>query len=134
MFHQLYEIKLGHPADFRVKYRFYDQSEGGRKTIPSQGYRSDFWYHHKDQPNPNSIYIIWPEFENERGEVITDLNEKISSVGTARMWIISPTMRKFHKDKIVVGLKGFFREGTNSVAECEVIEIMALNSNPSNKE
>ncbi|RAT97338.1 hypothetical protein [Brevibacillus sp. Leaf182] len=26
-----------HPADFRVKYRFYSENEGGRKVTPFQG-------------------------------------------------------------------------------------------------
>lgn len=129
--HQSYEVRLGHPPDFRVSYRFYDESEGGRKTIPVQGYRSDFWYYNDSQPNPNSIYMIWPEFEDEQGNLITDTTTPVSPFGTARMWIIMPKMRPFHKDKIKVGLKGFFREGSRSVAECEVIEIVGLTTNPS---
>ncbi|MDH6348628.1 MULTISPECIES: hypothetical protein [Brevibacillus] len=39
-----YEDWRGHPADFRVKYRFYSEAESGRKLPPVQGYRSDFSY------------------------------------------------------------------------------------------
>ncbi len=128
--HSPYENKLGHAADFRVKYRFLLEKDGGRKTTPRQGYRSDFWYYHETQPNPNSIYMIWPEFENKQGEIILDETEIIENEGTARMWIIMPKMREFHKTKIVTGLKGFFREGSMNAAECEVIEILGLHSNP----
>ena len=31
--HQSYEYKLGHPADFRVKYRFYSIEEGRKVLI-----------------------------------------------------------------------------------------------------
>jgi hypothetical protein len=132
--HQLYEVRLKHPPDFRVSYRFYDESEGGTKFTPGQGYRSDFWYYHEEQPNPNSIYMIWPEFEDEQGNVITDTEKRVNSVGTARMWVIVPKMRQMHRDRIRVGVKGYFMEGSRRVAECEVIEIIGLKSNPSEQE
>ena len=128
--HQSIEGRLKHPPDFRVSYRFYDESEGGRQTTPAQGYRSDFWYYHELQPNPNSIYIIWPEFEDEQGNVITDSEIRVNQRGTARMWIIAAKGRRMHRDRITVGMKGYFMEGARRVAECEVIEILGLHSNP----
>jgi hypothetical protein len=50
------------------------------------------------------------------------------------MWIIVPERRPYHYDKIKVGLKGYFMEGTHKVAECEVVEILSLKSNPTVKE
>lgn len=52
-----YEEIRNHPADFRVKYRFYTREEGGRKKPVLQGYRPvsymmevtygmAFWYGH----------------------------------------------------------------------------------------
>lgn len=128
--HQSYEIKFKHPPDFRVAYRFYDENESGRKTTPGQGYRSDFWYYHEEQPNPNSIYMIWPEFEDEQGNIITDTEVRVSIRGTARMWILIPAMRGIHRKRIKPGMKGFFMEGHKRVAECEVIEIIGLTGNP----
>jgi hypothetical protein len=128
--HQSYEVKLKHPPDFKVSYRFYDENEGGRSRTPAQGYRSDFWYFHEVQPDPNSIYMIWPEFEDDQGNIITNTDIRVKSIGTARMWIVIPKMRQFHRDKIKVGLKGFFMEGSRRVAECEVIEILGLLTNP----
>jgi len=46
------------------------------------------------------------------------------------MWIANPTWRNYHKEKIKIGLKAFFMEGPRKVAECEVIEINGLMTNP----
>ena len=46
------------------------------------------------------------------------------------MWIISPKGRRIHRDRITNGMKGYFMEGGTRVAECEVIEILGLKSNP----
>jgi hypothetical protein len=126
--HQSYEIRLKHPPDFRVRYRFYSEKEGGRKSLPYQGYRSDFWYDYENHI-PTSIFMIWPEFEDEHGHLIIEL-KPVSSIGTARMWIIMPKMRAYHQDKIQIGLKGHFMEASRKVAECEVVELLGLNTNP----
>lgn len=122
-----YETILKHPSDFRVAYRFYTEQEGGRKTAPRQGYRCDFWYHHEEHSDPTSVYMIWPDFEDDKGNVIIDTEVDIISTGTARMWIITPAMRKVHQERIRVGTRGFFMEGLGRVAECEVIELVGLN-------
>ena len=36
--------------NFKIKYRFYSEDEGGRKKLPYQGYRSDFFYNEKAFP------------------------------------------------------------------------------------
>ena len=128
--HQPYEIKLGFKADFKVRYRFYKEIEGGRKSLPYQGYRSDFWYFHEEHLNPHSIYMIWPEFEDEAGNVITQSDTRISPEGIARMWIVDRQMRLYHRNKIRPGLKGYFMEGPRRVAECEVVELIGLATNP----
>ena len=64
--------------------------KAAEKTTPGQGYRSDFWYYHEQQPNPNSIYMIWPEFEDEQSNVITDTEVRVKPTGSARMWVIVP--------------------------------------------
>ena len=128
--HKSYEKILGHRSDFRVKYRFYTSGEGGRKALPFQGYRSDFWYEHPEHSGTNQIFMMWPEFESENGELILDDSVSVPLSGTARMWIIFPVMRMYHKAKIKVGLKGYFMEGGKRVAECELIEILDLLTNP----
>lgn len=124
-----YERTLNHKADFRVHYRFYLENEGGRKMLPFQGYRSDFWYEHPTHLNTNQIFMIWPEFENLHQEVILESNSSVPLSGTARMWIIIPERRLYHLDKITVGIKGYFMEGGRKVGECEVIEILGLAEN-----
>ena len=42
--HEPYIGRLGHPHDFEVEYRILKESESGRKTLPHQGIRWDFWY------------------------------------------------------------------------------------------
>ncbi len=42
-----YHEILKHHYDFRVRYRFLSQEEGGRRNPPFQGYRSDFEYAQK---------------------------------------------------------------------------------------
>jgi hypothetical protein len=125
--HTPYQNKLNHPADFRVKYRFYTKEEGGRYSTPSQGYRSDFWYESEGH-GVNEIFMIWPEFENSDGEIIENTNP-VSQEGTARMWVISPGRRLYHYDKIEIGLRCYMMEGNKKVAECEVIEIVGLYTN-----
>jgi hypothetical protein len=129
--HVPYQHRFNHPPDFRVEYRFFSKEEGGRQSIPYQGYRSDFSYEHPDN-SPNSVFIIWPEFETEAKEVI--LYDKISVpvTGTAVMWVAHPEMRSSHKEKIQIGTKGYFMEGLKKVAECRVVEILGLYSNPGN--
>lgn len=126
--HNPYDIKLGHPADFRVRYRFYTKEEGGRLSMPYQGYRCDFWYDHEGQMN-KQVFMIWPEFENGNGEVILQNDCPVPLSGIARMWIIIPERRLYHCNKIKPGIIGYFMEG-RKVAECEVIELLGLLSNP----
>jgi hypothetical protein len=123
--HIAYDITLGHPADFRVRYRFYSKDEGGRLSLPHQGYRPDFWYDYEGHVS-NQVFIIWPEFEDIDGEVIIQNNGPVDENGTARMWIITPEFRSYHRDKIKIGTIGYFMEGSKRVAECEVIELLGL--------
>jgi hypothetical protein len=127
--HQPYEQIWKRLADFKVQYRFYGPEEGGRTHLSYQGIRSDFWYEHPENIE-NSVYMIWPEFENEKGEIILENNKPVSASGTARMWILIPEGRKIHQQRLKVGTKGYFKEGTKSTAECEVIEILGLFENP----
>ncbi|MFC0183152.1 hypothetical protein SAMN04515674_105129 [Pseudarcicella hirudinis] len=126
--HKLYESILGRSADFRVKYQFYSEDQGGRKILPNQGTRFNFWYENHNH-TMKGIFMIWPEFENEEGEIILDSHVLVSASGTAKMWIINSELIPYHADKIKIGTKGYFYEGKR-IAECEVIEIIGLTSNP----
>ncbi|WP_409340417.1 hypothetical protein [Paenibacillus sp. MBLB4367] len=123
-----YEEIRKHPADFRVKYRFYSQEEGGRKKPVLQGYRSDFCYDGDDIRD--GIYCIHPEFEDDQGNVNLSDTTPVPIEGTARMWILFPEMRKkIHVDRIRIGVIGYFMEGPKKVAKAEVIEILGLRTN-----
>src|SRR4051794_20745747 len=120
-----YNHKTGRLPDFRVKYRFYTPEEDGRQTLPFQGIRSDFWYDHPVH-QANWLFMIYPEFEDQNEEVILDDRISVPKEGTARMWIINEGAKPYHKQRITIGTKGWFRESARATGECEVIEIMAL--------
>jgi hypothetical protein len=131
--HEPYEKKLGRIHDFKVKYRLYKPDEGGRKTgVTYQGIRYDFAYEDYGTKDFN-LYMIWPEFENENGVVITEDFEIVREIGTARMWIVTDDMRTVHRDKIKIGTKGFMMEASRRMGECEVIEIDGLITNRTGK-
>ncbi|CAA9201445.1 hypothetical protein FLA105534_03588 [Flavobacterium bizetiae] len=123
--HISYEQIKNRECDFIVEYRFLSPEEGGRKTgNPAQGYRSDFMY--SEDENLKKIWMIWPEFLDEDGQVILDKSIRVTAFGKAKMWIVNEMNQEFHKQKIKTGLKGFFMEGPHKVAECEVIQIVNL--------
>ena len=125
--HESYENRLKHKADFRVKYKFRSPENGGRKTgEPYQGIRCDFSFVEETE---NKMYMIWPEFEDSDGNILLYNDRSVPNSGTARMWIINNEMRPLHYDKIQIGVKGNFREGSIFTADCEVIEILDLKIN-----
>ena len=123
--HLPYQERSNRQEDFKVRYRFYSESEGGRKNVPIQGIRSDFWYEDENHTN-DRIFMIWPEFENEAGQLIE--SGVVLPEGIARMWIVSEELRAYHQKRISIGTKGYFMEGGKRTAECEVIEIIGLHS------
>jgi hypothetical protein len=129
--HQPYQEILKHPHDFVVKYRFYSRTEGGRHHLPFQGVRLDFSYADKGL-NVEGVSMIWPEFEDVAGNVIVGEDARVPISGTARMWVINPERRPIHQERIRIGTKAYFMEG-KPVAECEVIEIVGLPTNPTKK-
>jgi hypothetical protein len=122
--HAPYETLLGRRPDFRVRYKFFSPNRAGTTFDLFQGVRPDFWYDHPEHHKDN-LFIIWPEFEDERGKII-DKNNSVSETGTARMWIIDEKLISYHRGKIAIGTKGYFREGGHSYAECEVIELINI--------
>lgn len=117
------------PCDFIVKYRFYDNHEGGRKTgPPTQGYRSDFMYaeDEADDKQACKMWCIHPEFLDEDENVIRDKSLIVSQQGYAKMWLLNREFEDLHKNRIKIGQKGFFMEGSTKTAECEVTEIIGL--------
>jgi hypothetical protein len=127
--HKPYAERTDHPCDFKVRYRFFSEADGGRKSLPHQGIRSDFRYEHPDHAEKKDwLFIIWPEFEDSDGELIR--SGTVLPEGVARMWILNDELRGYHAERITVGTKGWFKEGSRSTAECEVIELVGLVTNP----
>lgn len=123
--HKPYELVRNRKCDFIVKYRFFSAEEGGRKTgNPIQGYRSDFMY--TEDENLKKTWMIWPEFLDKENNVILDKSIRVPTYGKAQMWIINETFFEFHHERIKIGLKAYFVEGSHKTAECEVIEIVSL--------
>ena len=122
--HQPYRERLNHNADFRVKYKFRSKEAGGRANLPFQGLRCDFKY-----PDDEKIYIVFPEFEDEKGNIIIENDRPVPEEGTALMWVINPERRAIHKNKIKIGTRCHFWEA-KITADCEVIEVLDLFENP----
>ncbi|WP_342084748.1 hypothetical protein [Dyadobacter sp. OTU695] len=116
-----YEISFNRKPNFRVRYRLYSYEEGGRYSPASQHYRCNFHYKN-DGKFKHSLYMIWPEFEDENGRIL-DETEYAPMSGTARMWIVSNEFIPYHKEFLKVGTIGYFQEGGRKVGECEVIEL-----------
>jgi hypothetical protein len=113
--------------DFEVEYRFLSTDEGGRRTGPPyQMYRSD-WMYEGDDPRVNGIYMIWPIFLEENGE-IREPNTPVPIEGKAQMFIVDDEQRaSIHAGRIHPGTRGYFMEGPNRVAEATVTQLLALN-------
>lgn len=129
--HTPYEQMKKRPCDFIVKYRFFTEKEGGRITgTPIQGYRSDFMYIEDEVKDKNKykMWMIHPEFLDINNNVILDKTIRVLQTGKAQMWILNESLYEMHKNRIKIGQKGFFMEGSNKTAECEVIEIISLDN------
>ncbi|MTH17856.1 hypothetical protein [Flavobacterium sp. LC2016-01] len=125
-FHKPYEQNRNRDCDFIVQYRFFSPEEGGRPIgNPSQGYRSDFMY--SGDENKKQLWMIWPEFLDNEGNIILDKSLQVPTSGKAKMWILSESLIELHKGRIKIGLKAFFMEGRYKTAECEIIQIVNPN-------
>ncbi|MBK0403849.1 hypothetical protein I5M27_12690 [Adhaeribacter sp. BT258] len=125
--HRPYKEVFNRPADFRISYRIYTQEEDGRYPLPFQGIRWNFWYDHPEHKK-GQLFMIYPEFEDENEQPITDLNLPINRQGFAKMWILNDDYINYHKGKMKNGTIGYFMEGNRKVGECEVIELLNLKS------
>lgn len=126
--HQPYEQQLGHPSDFRVRYRFFTPAEGGLSRPVYQGLRADFRYADSARFG-QATWMIWPEFEDEHGNVRPTTTGPVALAGTARMWIVNPAQRPLHRARLALGTRAYLLNG-GPVAEYEVIEITGLWTNP----
>ncbi|MGV3559675.1 hypothetical protein [Larkinella arboricola] len=124
--HKPYQELLGYPPDFEVTYRLFTEEEGGRQTPAFQGIRWNFLY----EEFSTETFMIWPEFLDKNGVILSEELEPICPYGIAIMWIVSPDLRRtIHQQRIKVGTRGYFMEGSRKVGVCEVTQILGLLTN-----
>ena len=124
-----YTEATGLLPDFQVSYRLFSAEEGGRKTPHFQGIRWDFSYEDETVGKLRQVFLIWPEFVSDSGEMLPE-DEPMPKQGLADMFIVNPAFRTFHSQHIKVGVRGYFREGPHKIGLCEVIKILALHQSP----
>jgi hypothetical protein len=120
----------GHPADFEVRSRILTAEEGGRITGPPWQHCRCDWAYEGDDISQAEIFMIHPEFMLPDGSVFPE-GSPVAMTGLATMWILIPEMRaEIHRQRIRLGVRGFFMEGSRRVAEAEVTRIIGLHTNP----
>ncbi len=126
--HTPYCEKMNGEPDFEVSYTI-DPDPEVADIKPKQGLRCDFMYD-GDDPKIDGIYMIWPEFLDEDGNIIADKTIDVDPVGKANMWILRPEIRdQIHRGRIKVGTKGFWVAGSMKIARVEVTKIIGLFEN-----
>lgn len=118
-----YAERSGRRPSFEVAYRFLSAEEGGRSSPPWQHTRWDFLYE-GDDPQVDSIWMIWPEIIAPDGRVLPE--GEVPGEGRALMYIVNLDNAPYHRARIVIGTKGAFVEGARRVALCEVVAIHGL--------
>lgn len=120
-----YRDQRGTGPDFRVRYRFLTEAEGGRRELPFQHIRSDFLYE-GDDPQADGIWCIWPEFLSTSGVALPEDDQRVPAEGLADMYILSSDLRADHARRIRIGTRGYFVEGPKKTAACEVVAVLEL--------
>jgi hypothetical protein len=122
--------QLGRLPDFLVSYRFFTAAEGGRSALPHQGYRSDLCYERNHIINGkeyDGLYMVWPEFLDERGIEISNTESQVPPSGNAYMWIVNfDSYSDIHRTLAVPGACCWFMEGSRRVAEASVVRQIGL--------
>ena len=126
--HIPYSESSGRSADFEVEYVF-DIDPELSKVKPSQGIRCDFLYD-GDDPKIDGIHMIWPEFLDKYGDIITDKTIFPDKSGKATMWILSSEGREnIHRNRLEVGTEGRWVAGSKTLARVTVTKIIGLFEN-----
>ena len=108
--------------DFEATITVYPPGPTGRRVPARNGIRWDLRY----RSDPANIYMIWPEFVTDEGELISS---DVPLIGTyrARMYIVSGDMKdKVHREKMKVGVKFYMVEGPIECAEGIVTKILNM--------
>ena len=124
-----YEERLGFPCDFKVKYQFCEESEGGRTGSSRARATARTSRSKNDDIRLTGLYMIWPEFEDGAGGVFPE-NHVIPKSGTARMWVVADEARRVVHRKVRPGARGFFVEQGRKTAEVVITAVVGLQTNP----
>ena len=120
MAHIPYHSKLKRLPDFVVEY-CWNPDDDLKSCKLLQGIRSDFLYD-GDDPEVEGIHMIWPEFLDEDGNVVTQTETEVNRQGFANMWIMLEDRIPFHKERMGIGTKGFMVYGSKKLAEVKVFQ------------
>ncbi len=110
-----YSELLGRQPDFEVAYKYISKTQA-----PFIGMKSNFKYKDDDF---NQLWIIYPEFLDENGDVIIDRALTPASQGRASMWIFNDDNKAIHKSKIVIGTNAYWTFGPYILAEVLVTKV-----------
>jgi hypothetical protein len=116
-----YELSTKRSSDFTVRYRLLSQPEYEVEQQLFQHIRCD-WLYAGDDPQKDGISMIWPQFVSEHGTFIEA--GPVPREGYATMWIVNADLaRELHRNRVVVGARGFFVVGHRRIAEAEIVAI-----------
>jgi hypothetical protein len=111
--------------DFEVVVIFLSAKDGGRKSLPHQGYRPDMGF-----ADESKIWVINPEFLRDDGAPYS-LDESVPRSVRANMYVITPEARPLVRDFVRIGQTVRMVEGRRTVACGEVVQIKNLLNDPS---
>jgi hypothetical protein len=110
-------------ADFEAEIRFLSKEEGGRESLPFQGYRCDLKYKEQEE---KFVWMIWPAFLDEEGNELPQ-GQLVKQKSKANMYIINQELRKtVHQGKIREGVLFHLGKGQKIVADGKVTRILNL--------
>ena len=117
-----YNEERGRMPDFEIEYTWISDTQR-----PFQHMRSDFKY--PEIFGDEGIWMIWPEFIDESGSVIRNM-ETLPYSGRATMWILSREKEyiNMHKERLKEGLVCELVVGSKVLATAKVTKIHGLNN------
>ena len=109
--------------DFAAALQFRASADGGRKTLPMQGYRCDLQY--QDDPE-NQAWMIYPCFLDQSGRPFAE-GVSVPAQVNAHFRIIDSHLRVAeHARRLQVGTRFFLVEGARRVADGIVTKLLAV--------
>ncbi len=109
--------------DFEAEVRFLTPEEGGRATLPLQGWRADV---RREAEPGNQCWMIWPRFLGDDGQELPD-GTPIAAVSLAHFYVLDDRLRRtVHREWVREDASFYLVEGPHRVARCRVTRLLAL--------